>query len=357
MRIAFVNDYLNQFGGAERVLKSLCELFPEAPIYTLFYDAKATHNIFEGREIRTSFLQKIPLSKTHHRFFPLLMPMAVEQFDFKNYDIVLSVASSFAKGVITHPHTKHICYCLTPPRFLWDSSQKFVEEFRYPWLVKKILPPFVSYLRLWDKEASHRVDKFIAISDFVKARIKKYYLKDADVLYPPVDVSKFKVGASEGKYFLMAGRLVTYKRFDLGVKAFNKLTLPLKVVGTGVELKNLKKIAGPNIEFLEKVSDEELADLYTNAKALIFPQEEDFGIVPLEAMASGRPVIAYRSGGAVETIIDGKTGIFFDEQGEEAIIDAVNKFSKMKFNPSLCRQQAEKFDTKVFRKRILAHLS
>jgi len=357
MRIALVHEYLNQFGGAERVLQVLCSLFPRAPIYTLIYDKDATGRVFEGRVVRTSFLQKVPFSKSHHRAFPLLMPLAMEQFDFSDYDLVLSVSASFAKGIITKPGVKHICYCLTPPRFLWDNSQKFVEEFSYPRLVKNILPPFITYLRIWDKEASLRVDQFWAISNFIKERIDKYYSKSAKVLYPPVDASKFKISDNIGNYFFMAGRLVSYKRFDLAVSAFNRLGLPLKIVGTGPELKRLKKLAGDNIEFLGPVSDAALSDLYSHSRACIFPQEEDFGIVPLESMASGRPVIAYRSGGAVETILEDRTGMFFNEQTEDSLINTVKRFEGKEFDPRVCRTHAKKFDVEIFKKKIFKYLN
>lgn len=356
MKIAFVHEYLNQFGGAERMLQVLCSIYPEAPIYTLLYDKKSTGGVFEDKVIYTSFLQKIPFAKKHHRLFPLLMPLAMEQFDFSGYDTVISISASFAKGILTKPGTRHICFCLTPPRFLWDDSQKFVEEFGYSSLVKKFLPPFITYLRMWDQEASRRVDDFWAISNFIKERIKKYYRKSSTVIYPPVNLAKFNLSDNEGNYFFMVGRLVSYKRFDLAVRAFNKLTLPLKIVGTGPELNNLKKIAKNNIEFLGLVSDRQLADLYTGSRALIFPQEEDFGIVPLEAMASGRPVIAYGAGGALETMIDGQTGLFFTEQSEEAIINAVERFNEIKFSPKLCRRRAEEFGVETFKKKITAQL-
>ena len=357
MKIAFVHEYLNQFGGAERMLVALCAIFPDAPIYTLFYDKHATGGVFEGRDIRTSFLQNLHFVKKHHRGFPLLMPLAIEQFDFSDFDAVISISASFAKGVITKPHTKHICICLTPPRFLWDDSHKFVEEFGYLRLIKNILPPFISYLRIWDREASYRVDEFWAISEFIKERINKYYSKNSEIVYPPVDISNFYISSELDDYFLMVGRLVAYKRFDLGVKAFNKLGLPLKIVGIGPELRKLKGMAKDNIEFLGLVSDNRLASLYSKTRALVFPQEEDFGIVPLEAMASGRPVIAFRSGGAVETIKEGKTGLFFDEQAIDSIVYTVKNFDSSKFNSEDCRKQAEKFDVTVFKNKILQKLS
>jgi len=339
------------------LLRVLCSMFPDAPIYTLFYDKNATGGVFEGRDIRTSFLQKLPFVKHHHRNFPLLMPFAVEQFDFSDFDIVISVSASFAKGIITKPDTKHICFCLTPPRFLWDDSHKFVEEFGYSKLIRNMLPPFISYLRLWDKEASYRVDEFWSISDFIRKRVKKYYSKDSEVIYPPVNMSGFYASRDIDDYFIMVGRLVAYKRFDLSVKAFNKLGLPLKIVGIGPELKALKRLANDNIQFLGLVSDDQLAHLYSRAKALVFPQEEDFGIVPLEAMASGRPVIAFHGGGAAETVEAGRTGLFFDEQTVDSIAYAVKNFDSNKFNAEDCIKQAKKFDTIVFKEEILKRLN
>lgn len=352
MKIAFVHEYLNQFGGAERMLQVLCALYPRAPVYTLLYDRDATGGIFDGRVIKTSFLQNLPLTKKHHSIFPLLMPLAIEQFDFSDYNLIISISASFAKGIITKPHTKHICYCLTPPRFLWDSSQKFVEEFGYPRIIKQFLPPFITYLRIWDSQASLRVDDFWSISNFVGDRVRKYYSKSSQVIYPPVNVAKFHISQRIGNYFIMVGRLVSYKRFDLAIKTFNQNGLPLKIVGIGPELNKLKKMAQKNVEFLGLVSDEKLAELYSNAQACIFPQEEDFGIVPLESMASGRPAIAFRAGGAMETIIDNKTGIFFDDQSPESLQAAIEKFQSIDFRPENCREQAKKFDVVIFKENF-----
>jgi glycosyltransferase involved in cell wall biosynthesis len=352
MRIALIHDYLNQYGGAERVLETLCGIFSDAPIYTLLYDEAATGRVFKGREIHTSFLQKVPFARRHHHIFPLLMPLAIEQFDLSEFDIVLSNSASFAKGVITKPHTRHICYCMTPTRFLWDDSHRYIDEFRYPWPVKKLVPLFITYLRIWDKEAAHRVDKFIAISNFVKARIKKYYERDAEVIYPPVNIAKYSISSGVGDYFLMVGRLVSYKRFDLAVKVFNAIKKPLKIVGDGPERGRLEKMAGPNIEFLGLVSDYKMPEIYSRAQAVIFPQVEDFGLVPLEAMASGRPVIAFRDGGALETVVDGETGIFFDEQAEISLAQAVGRYYQTQFDPKLIRSHALKFDEAIFKQKI-----
>lgn len=352
MRIALVHEYLNQFGGAERLLQVLGAIFPDAPIYTLFYDEEATGGVFKDKEIRTSNLQKIPYINRYHRFFPLFMPLAIEQFDFSDFDIVISISASFSKGIITKPETKHICYCLTPPRFLWDNSQKFVEDFGYPFLIRKIIPPLITYLRIWDKEASLRVDEFWTISDFVNQRMQKYYGKTGKVIYPPVNIEKFKIEDNIENYFFMAGRLVAYKRFDIAIRAFNELGWRLKIAGIGPEMSKLKKMARDNVEFLDLVSDEKLANLYSHARAFIFPQEEDFGITPLESMASGRPVIAYRGGGAMETIIENKTGIFFNEQTSESLKETLVSFDERNFSPWLCRERALEFDVSVFVTKI-----
>ena len=352
MKIAFVHEYLNQFGGAERMLQVLCAMYPQAPIYTLLYDREATGRVFDGKNIKTSFLQNFPFAQKHHRLFPLMMPLAIEQFDFSEYDIVLSVSASFAKGIITKSSIKHICYCLTPPRFLWDNSQKFVDEFGYPKIIKKFLPPFMTYLRIWDKEASLRVDDFWAISRFVGERVEKYYSRESALIYPPVNTKKFYASERVKDYFFMAGRLVSYKKFDLAVEVFNQTGLSLKIVGIGPEMNRLKKLAKKNIEFLGLVSDEKLASLYTEAQACVFPQEEDFGIVPLESMASGRPVIAYRSGGAEETVIENKTGVFFDEQTLESMTGALERFKKINFKTKDCQEQSKKFDVDIFKNKI-----
>jgi len=351
MRIAFVHEYLNQFGGAERMLASLSELYPDAPIYTLLYDEAATKGLFRDRTVRTSFLQSVPFAKTRHQWYPLLMPLAMEQFDFSQFDVVLSISASFAKGIITGPGTKHICYCLTPPRFLWDNSQQFVEEFGFPRVIKKAMLPFLSYVRVWDHHAARRVDEWWSISDFVSSRIEKYYRQPSRRFHPPVETEKFRIGEPKD-YFLMVGRLVSYKKFDIAIRAFNRLGLTLIIAGTGPERSALQELAGPTVQLLGQVSDERLIELYAGARALIFPQEEDFGIVPLEAMASGRPVIAYAAGGALETVVAGKTGIFFSEQIPESLETAVREFDQATFDPAACRAQAEQFDVSIFKKNI-----
>lgn len=352
MRVALVHDYLNQYGGAERVLEAFCQIFPQAPIYTLLYDKEKTGWAFEARRIRTSFLQKIPLLKSHHRPFLMLMPLAIEQFDLSQYDLVLSDSASYAKGVVTQPSSLHICYCHTPIRYAWDDSHKYIEEFGYPGLVKKIIPFFMNYIRLWDEQAAQRVDEFIANSQFVAKRIKKYYHRDSKVIHPPVKTNLFYLADQLDNYFLMAGRFLPYKRFDLAIEAFNQLGLPLKIIGDGPERRKLQRKAKGNIEFVGLVSDDKLKDYYARCQAFIFPQEEDFGITAVEAMAAGRPVIAYQAGGALEIVQQGITGLFFKEQTAGHLIETLRKFKPTDFNPKLIREKAMEFDQERFKERI-----
>ena len=356
MRIAFVHDYLVQYGGAERVLECLCELYPYAPIYTIVHNKEAMHGIFEGKRIYTSYLQKFPFARKRHRIFPLLMPPAIEQFDFSMYDVVVSDSSSYAKGIITGPDTLHICYMHTPMRYAWDDCQKYTRDFYFPRIIKRLIPFAMNYIRLWDKISADRVDIFIANSNFVARRIKKYYNKESLVINPPVDTKRFSIiknaKQQEEKYFLMVGRLITYKRHDIAIKAFNKLGLKLKIIGRGPELDRLKKIAKSNIEFLNRVDDENLKKYYAGCEAFIFPQEEDFGIVAIEALASGKPLIAFRGGDIPEHMEEEKMGVFFDKQSPEAIIEAVEKFEKMSFDPEYTRSKVLKFDREIFKEKM-----
>lgn len=352
MRVALVHDYLNQYGGAERVLEAFCEIWPEAPIFTLVYDKERTGGAFEGRKIRTSFLQKVPLAKSHHRPFLMFMPLAIEQFDLSKYDLIISDSASFAKGVITRSDALHICYCHTPTRYVWDDSHKYIDEFNYPSLVKKIIPPFLNYLRLWDEAAAERPDVYLANSRFVASRIKKYYGQKAQVICPPVKVNNFNLSGQAGDYFLMSARFLPYKKVDLAIAAFNELGWPLKIIGDGPDGRRLKKMAAPNIEFLGLVAEKKLPAYFARCRAFIFPQEEDFGISAVEAMAAGRPVIAYRAGGALEMVEEGKTGLFFDEQTVEALVYVLKKFRPENFSAKNIRQHAEQFDKKIFKDKI-----
>jgi glycosyltransferase involved in cell wall biosynthesis len=352
MRIALVHDYLVQYGGAERVLECFCELWPEAPIYTLVHNPSAMHGKFSDKKIKTSFIQKFPFAPKRHRIFPQFMPMAIESFDFSPYDVVLSDSSSYAKGIITGSETLHICYMHTPMRYAWDDCHKYTQDFYFPSAIKKLVPLAMNFIRVLDRSSADRPDKIIANSNFVRKRIKKYYRRDAEVIHPPAETKKFFLSQKQENYFLMVGRLINYKRFDIAIEAFNKLKIPLKIIGRGPELKRLRKKAGPNIEFLGRVPDEELAKCYSKCQAFIFPQEEDFGIVAVEAMASGRPVIAYRGGDIPEHLQEGKTGIFIEKQTPESIVEAVRKFDSGDYDPDYIRQSVLGFDKEIFKSRI-----
>ncbi|MBU1292126.1 glycosyltransferase [Patescibacteria group bacterium] len=357
MRVALVHDYLNQYGGAERVLEAFGQIFPKAPIYTLLYDKKRTGYAFEGREIHTSFMQKVPFVKSHHRPFLMLMPLAIEQFDLSDYDLILSDSASYAKGVITSPQTLHICYCHTPIRYAWDDSHKYIEEFGYSSLIKKVIPFFMNYIRVWDEQAAQRVDKFIANSRFVSQRIRKYYKRESKVIHPPVKTDLFYVAPKPEEYFLMVGRFLPYKRFNLAIEAFNQLGWSLKIIGDGPERKKLEALANDNIEFLGLVSDQKLRDFYAHCQAFIFPQEEDFGITAVEAMASGRPVIAYQGGGILEIIQSEITGLFFKEQTTDCLIEVLKKFNPDNFNSQVIRERALEFDQERFKEKIIKFIN
>lgn len=353
MRVALVHDYLIQYGGAERVLEQFAQLFPDAPIYTLLYDKAASGYAFEGREIRTSFLQKFPRAKSFYKFLALLMPIAIENFDLRGYDLILSSSASYAKGVLTDAKSLHICYCHTPMRYAWLDYKKIAGDSFYPLALSRFIPFLTPYLRFWDRISAARPDYYLCNSNFVKNRIAKYYRREAVVVYPPVNFSHYAISAPQN-YFLMSGRLVPYKRFDIAIKAFNELGFPLKIMGAGPQYHRLKKMAKTNIEFVGLVSEHDLSRHYAQAQALIFPQEEDFGIAALESMAAGRPVIAYGAGGALESIIEGQTGHFFYEQTPQALKNAVLQFTKMQFDPERIRAHAQQFDRGNFRRVVAA---
>lgn len=352
MKIALVHDHLAQIGGAERVLKIFHELFPDAPIYTLIYDKKRVGTILADAAVRTSFLQRLPFSKRMYQWFLPLMPTATESYDLSSFDIVLSSASAFAKGIITKSTTLHICYCHTPTRYLWTDSHDYLSELGAPRPVKWILPYLFTGLRVWDAHAAMRADRMIANSRTVRERITKYYRRDSTVIFPPVEVEQFALGEGSGSYYLAGGRLVSYKRFDIVIDAFNRLGIPLKIFGTGPEWKKLHKRAKSNVEFLGGVSDEQRALLYQHCIAYIHPQEEDFGITPIEAMAAGRPVIAYAAGGALETILDGMTGTFFYDQDYAALIDAILHFDASHYDAPTIRTYALKYSVDRFKKEL-----
>jgi glycosyltransferase involved in cell wall biosynthesis len=306
---------------------------------------------YRSWDIRTSFMDRLPFVKRYHQPFLPLYPLAFESFDFTGYDLVISNKSGFCHGVITSPDTLHICYCLTPTRFLWDYSG-YAERERLRRLARLALPPFLNYLRLWDRAAADRVDHFVAISRTVQRRIAKYYRRDSAIIHPPVDTSKFTPGDSRDDYFLIVSRLVPYKRIDLAVRAFNELGLPLVIIGDGRDRDSLRALARPNIKFLGHVPDEKIGDYFARCRAFILPGQEDFCIAPVEAQAAGRPVIAYAAGGALDTVREGVTGNFFHEQTPEALIKAIKEFDETGYAPAVIRRHAERFDKRVFKERI-----
>lgn len=351
MKVALVYDRVNKWGGAERVILALHELFPDAPLYTSVYnEQKATW----AKNIRVipSFLQNFPLAKDTHEFYPLLMPVAFESFNFDDYDLVISVTSEAAKGIITRPRTLHLCYCLTPTRYLWSGYEHYFQN-RF---IRALAYPATFYLREWDKVASARPDFFIAISSEVKDRIKKYYNREAHLIYPPVELfERYPFQQSNDKkseYYLVVSRLVSYKRIDLAIEACNRLQLPLKIVGVGNQMQKLQAMAGPTVEFLGSVSDAELALLYQHCKALIFPGFEDFGMVMVEALGFGKPVIAYHKGGSQDIIVNKESGIFFESQRVDSLMDAIIKSQTINFNPQDLRRRAKKFSKSEFKKKI-----
>jgi glycosyltransferase involved in cell wall biosynthesis len=363
MKVALVYDRVNTWGGAERVLLALHSLFPSAPLYTSFFNSKKAEwaRVFD---VRTSFMQKVFRASSNHELLPLCMPMAFESMSFDEYDLVISVTSDAAKGIITKPSTKHICYCLTPTRYLWSG---YDEYFKNP-AVKFLTRPAISYLRKWDAAAAARPDIFIGISKEVQKRIKTYYQRDSELIYPPMMLSIFEKSEEykkdfermnhkkENDYFLIVSRLsrfAKYKHIDLAIKACSKLRMPLKIVGTGNWENELKAMAGPTVEFLGNVTDKKLVACYMSCKALILPGVDDFGLTAVEAQLYGKPVIAYRAGGATETVIEKKTGYFFDKHTETALIESLNRFKNFSYDKNACIRQAKRFSFEKFRQDFL----
>jgi glycosyltransferase involved in cell wall biosynthesis len=354
MKVALVHDYLNQMGGAERVVIAFHQMFPDAPIYTSIYDPRRVDPVFQEMDIRTSFMQKFPLVTRHHQPFLPFYPFAMESLDLRDYDLVLSSSSAFGKGVITRPETMHICYCHTPMRWCWNYHE-YVEREQLGAMARRVLPFLITGLRMWDQVSAMRVDHFIANSPVVAARIQKYYRRDAVVIPPPVEASRFSFDpAIEGEdYFLIISRLIPYKRIDLAIEACNRLHLPLVIVGAGRDMERLKRMAGPTIRFLGRLSDEEVLHYYARCRAFLFPGEEDFGITPLEAQACGRPVIAYGSGGSLASVVEGITGEFFYEQTVDSLATVLASFEERRYEPQTIRNHALEFDTSRFHRRIL----
>lgn len=363
MKIALVHDYLVRSGGAEKVLEALHEVWPSAPIYTSVVDKKILSSLkIKPANIKTNLVSRLPFPSVLYKHYVPLYPIAFNATDVEDADVVIS-SSTFAAKFVNKKKAIHFCYLHTVPRFLWGYETELSEPLvkglnNYFYRIYKKLTPIKNYLRRLDYEAAQKVDFFIANSKEVQKRIKKHYGRDSTVIYPPVDTERFASSSSQRPvtrdqgYFLVVSRLGGYKKVDIVVEAFNKLGLPLKIVGYGPQFDYLKSIAKENIELLGRRNDQEVTNLLLGCTALIFPTYEDFGIVPVEAMAAGKPVIAYRKGGAIETVVEGITGEFFGEQSPDAIIDSVKKFKPKKYKPEACRAQARKFSKEEFKRKI-----
>lgn len=358
MRIALVHDWLNGMRGGERCLEALCEVYPEAHIYSLFHEPGRLSSALEARSIRTSFVQKLPFVFKKYRHYLPLFPVAVEQFDLRGYEVVVSLSHCVANGVITTPQTCHIGYTFTPMRYAWDLYQDYFGRGRLRGLSRLMIPVCMTYLRLWDMAASQRVDYFVAISQHVQNRIEKHYRRSADVIYPPVN-TEFYTPAPDvprAPFFLIVSAFAPYKNLELAIDACNRLRRPLKIIGRGQDADRLKTLAGPTIEFLGSLSDEAVRDHYRRCRALIFPGEEDFGIVPLEAQACGAPVIAYAKGGVLETTVRDVTADWFDEPTPAALIAALEAFEARSFAAAEIRRHACQFAKARFQHEMRAYL-
>lgn len=349
MQVALVYDKINRIGGAERIISTLKEIYPRAPIYTFVYEPQLAPWA-KAYAVETSFFQKIPLVRKRHEWFPILPIFAFENFRFWGFDLVISVTAQDAKGILSQENCTHICICLTPTRYLWSHYRIYFAGR----LLRFLSLPAVVCLRIWDQLAAQRPDVMIAISQTVQKRITKYYRRESLLIYPPVDTHKFiPLEKPKSDYFLLVGRLVKYKRLDIAVYACQKLNLPLKIVGQGPEAESLKKIAGSKTELVGHLTDRQLVTYYQNCTALLFPQEEDFGITAVEAMACGKPVIGFGKGGAKELIQPGITGELFNQQTPESLINILKDFDYNKYLPTNCRAQAEKFSKDKFKQKIL----
>lgn len=356
MKVAIVHYWLLRMRGGEKVVEALCELYPEADIFTHVADPEALSPTIQKHRIQTTFIAKLPRSKTWYKNYLPFMPLALEQLDLSDYDLVISTESGPAKGVITRPDALHVCYCHTPMRYVWDMYHDYMANqfFLKQWLMR----PLLHYVRNWDALSSNRVDHFISNSRYVAQRIQKFYKRQATVIPPPVDVERFSPSKEKQDYYLLLGQLVAYKRADLAVDAFNASGRKLVIIGDGEMSKELSNRANSNIEFLGWLESKDIEDHLRNCKALLFPGIEDFGIVPLEAMASGTPVIAFAKGGALETVIDQKTGVYFHEQSTQALNSAVDKIEngEITFDSDTLIEHANSFSKANFKKNISEYI-
>ncbi|MGB9776501.1 MAG: glycosyltransferase [Anaerolineae bacterium] len=351
-RLALVHDWLNQRGGAEDVLETLVAMFPGAPVYTSIYWREGMPESYRAWDIRTTWMDRLPgIYRRHQPYLPFY-PLAFSGLDLSGYDVVLSNKSGFCHGVRTG-RAVHICYCLTPTRFVWDFEGYAARE-AIPGPVRRALRPLIGLLRRWDWQAAQRVTRFIAISREVQARIRRYYGRESVIIYPPVETGRFRPAPAHDDYYLIVSRLVPYRRIDLAVEAFRRLGRPLVIAGDGRDRPRLESMAGPTVTFLGRVPDSALPDLFARCRAYVLPGVEDFGIAPVQAQAAGRPVIAFGAGGALDTVIPGRTGVFFHEPTPEALAEAVRAFDPESVDPQECVRNAARFDRSVFEEQILA---
>ncbi|MEO8392793.1 MAG: glycosyltransferase [Chloroflexota bacterium] len=356
MQLALVHDWLNQRGGAEDVLETLVNIYPASPIYTSLYAPDLMPDFYRSWDMQTLWTDRLPGIHSHHQPYLPLYPLAWGGLDLSQYDVILSNKSGFCHGVRYDAKTLHICYCLAPTRYVWQLDAYIARE-GFGKAVDLGLRPLIAAMRRWDFDAAQRVDHFIAISTEIQQRIKTYYQRDSTILFPPVDTQRFQPSPTVEDYYLVVSRLIPYKRIDLAVQAATRLNLPLKVGGKGRDLDRLKEIAGPTVEFLGYVPDSDLPDLMARCKAFIFPGLEDFGITAVQAEAAGRPVIAYGGGGALDTVIPGKTGELFSEMTVENLMTVMQNFDASAYDPHVIRAHAERFDTAVFTQQITDYVS
>jgi len=352
MKIAIVHYWLVSMRGGEKVVAELCRLYPEADLFTHVVVPEKLDPVILRHRIETSFISRLPFARKRYKAYLPLMPMALEQFDLSGYDLIISSEAGPAKGVVPDPDAVHVCYVHSPMRYLWNMYHSYRGELSGPG--RLLWAPLSHYLRNWDAATATRVDRFVANSANVAARIRRYWGRNADIIHPPVDVTAFEPAATDDGFYLLAGQLVGYKRADLAVEAFNATGRPLVVIGDGEQLPRLRRMAGPNVRILGPQPFPVLRDHMMRCRALLFPGEEDFGIVPVEAMACGKPVIAYGRGGALETVVDGLSGLFFHEQTPEALNAAVDRLERVQanFRPDRIARHAAQFDAAIFRERF-----